>query len=66
MYKRLTRSNTERILAGVLGGLAVYFRIDPTIIRLGFVALLIFTAVFPLAILYLIAAVIIPNESEVH
>lgn len=65
MYKRLTRSNKERMVAGVLGGLAMYFRIDPTIIRLAFVVLLILTAIFPLIVLYVIAAIIIPNESEV-
>ncbi|HLQ71088.1 MAG TPA: PspC domain-containing protein [Bacillota bacterium] len=66
MYKRLTRSNNERMVAGVLGGLANYFRIDPTIIRLGFVAFAICTAIFPMVIMYIIAAIIIPNESGVH
>lgn len=66
MYKRLTRSEKERMMAGVLGGLAIYFRIDPTIVRLGFVAVLILTAFFPMLILYIIAAIIIPNESEVR
>lgn len=66
MYKRLTRSVTERMVAGVLGGLAVYFRIDPTIVRLGFVAVLILTAILPMILIYFIAAIIIPNESEVR
>lgn len=66
MYKRLTRSERERMVAGVLGGLAVYFNIDPTIVRLGFVAVLILTAVIPMIVLYFIAAIIIPNESEVR
>ena len=38
-YKRLYRSQNERMLAGVCGGLAEYFNIDPTIVRLAFVAL---------------------------
>jgi len=66
MYKRLTRSEKERMLAGVLGGLAMYFRIDPTIVRLGFVAVCLATVIFPMMILYIIAAIIIPNESEVR
>ena len=32
--KRLYRSRTERIIAGVCGGLAEYFNIDPTIVRI--------------------------------
>lgn len=36
-YKKLYRSNNDRMLAGVCSGLAKYFNIDPTIVRLGFV-----------------------------
>lgn len=37
--KRLTRSKTDRVFAGVCGGLAEYFTIDPLLIRLLFVVL---------------------------
>ncbi len=37
--KRLTRSSTERILAGICGGIGQYFNIDPTIVRIIFVVL---------------------------
>ena len=40
--KKLYRSNTDRKLCGVCGGLAEYFDIDPTIIRLIFVFLTLF------------------------
>ncbi|HLR03610.1 MAG TPA: PspC domain-containing protein [Virgibacillus sp.] len=66
MYRRLTRSETERMVAGVLGGLAVYFKIDPTIVRLGYVAVTLLTAIFPMIVIYFIAAIIIPNEGEVR
>lgn len=36
-YKKLYRSNQDHMIAGVCGGLAEYFNIDPTIMRLGFV-----------------------------
>ena len=39
--KKLYRSNTDRMIAGVCGGLADYINIDPTIIRLIFVVLLL-------------------------
>ena len=41
--KRLYRSNTEKTIAGVLGGIAEYFDIDPTLVRLGYVLLSLFS-----------------------
>lgn len=35
--KKLTRSRSSRMLFGVCGGIAEYFNIDPTFVRLGFV-----------------------------
>jgi len=63
--KRLYRSQDDRILAGILGGLGKYFNIDPTIIRLGFVAGLLVSA-GSLIFVYIIAIFIIPNEWEVR
>jgi phage shock protein C len=50
--------------AGVLGGLAEYFNIDPAILRLIFVILL-FISFFTLLLIYLAAALIIPDERDV-
>ncbi|CDQ39038.1 MULTISPECIES: PspC domain-containing protein [Virgibacillus] len=63
--KKLYRSNTQRMIAGVLGGLAEYFNIDATILRLVFVVLL-FMSAFTFALVYLVAIFIIPNEREIH
>ena len=60
--KRLTRSNTERMLAGVCGGLAKNLSVDPTIIRIAYAVLTFFTAIFPGIILYILLAIIIPAE----
>ena len=65
MSKKLYRSNENLMLAGVLGGISEYFRFDPTIVRLVFITLWIFTAAFPMTILYIAAAVIIP-KSDVY
>lgn len=65
MMKRLYRSERNRMLAGVLGGIGEYFNIDATIVRLIFVILL-FMSMFTVSILYLVAVMIIPNEGEVH
>ena len=62
--KRLFRTEEDRKLSGVCGGLAVYFSIDPTIVRLAMVALFIFTGFFPVLLGYIIASFIIPNESD--
>ncbi|WP_163970523.1 PspC domain-containing protein [Oceanobacillus halotolerans] len=61
--KRLYRSEKDRILAGVLGGISEYFKIDPTLIRLLFVAIVLFTG-GTLLLIYLIAIFVIPNEGE--
>lgn len=62
MAKRLTRSRRERILGGVCGGLAEDLGIDPTIVRLVWAALTVFTAGFPGVLLYLLGWFIIPEE----
>ena len=58
--KKLYRSTDNRWLAGVCGGLAKYFNIDPTLVRVIFVVL----AFFGLggAIIYLLLWVLIPSE----
>lgn len=56
--KRLFRSRTNRMLGGVCGGVAEYFAVDPTIIRLAWV-LIGFTGGGLLA--YILAWIIIPE-----
>ena len=51
--KRLYRSD-NKMLCGVCAGIAEYFNIDPTIVRVGYLALSIFSAGFPGLVLYLI------------
>ncbi|MGQ8338529.1 PspC domain-containing protein [Sunxiuqinia sp. A32] len=60
--KRITRSN-DKIIAGVLGGFANYFDIDPVLIRVIFVVLSIFSAGFPGLLIYLILWIAIPKEN---
>ncbi len=59
--KRLYRSNTNKMICGVCGGVAEYINIDPTIVRLLWV-------VFSLAggaglLAYIIAAIIMPLQA---
>jgi len=58
--KRLYRSRDERMIAGVCGGLAEYFGIDPTIVRLLFVVGLF--AVGGTFWVYLIMMLVVPEE----
>lgn len=60
--KKLYRSTANRMLGGVCGGIAEYFDIDPTIIRLVYLLLSIFTACFPGLLLYLLCLIVIPND----
>lgn len=58
--KKLYRSKANRMICGVCGGVAEYFNIDPTLVRLGWV--LVSVCNFVLGILaYFISAVIIPE-----
>ena len=58
--KRLYRSRESRMLCGVCGGIAEYFNIDPTLIRLGGV-LLACVSCGTAVVAYFVAAVIIPD-----
>ncbi len=60
--KRLYRSRKERQLAGVCGGVADYLGVDPTLVRLIWVIFAI--AGGPGVLLYLIMAIVVPEESE--
>ena len=57
--KQLCKSNTNKTIAGVCGGIGEYFGIDPTLVRLGFVALSLLAG-GGLAV-YIIAAIIMPE-----
>jgi phage shock protein C len=64
MEKRLYRSRNNRMLAGVCGGLANYFNVDPTVIRVITIILLLAFNIMAL-IAYFVLALIIPVESSV-
>ena len=60
MKKRLYKSDKDKKVCGVCGGIANYFDVDPTVIRLIWV---IFTLVGGSGLIaYIIAAIIMPDE----
>jgi phage shock protein C len=60
--KLLTLSKADKKLWGVCGGIAEYYEVDPTIVRLLWVLVTLITGVVPGLVAYLIAAMIIPNK----
>ncbi|MGB7875168.1 MAG: PspC domain-containing protein [Anaerolineales bacterium] len=64
-YKQLTRSISNRMIAGVCAGLGEYLNIDPTVVRLLFVLGFFLTGP-GILIAYLIMAVIVPEPVQVQ
>ncbi len=62
--KRLYRSNRDRMVCGVCGGIAEYFAVDPTIVRLVWAIVTLF-GIVPGLIAYIVAAIIIPQNPYV-
>lgn len=58
----LKRSTRNRMIAGVCGGLAEYFSVDPTWIRVAAVLLAVFFMGLPVIIAYIILAIVLPKE----
>jgi len=63
MSGKLTRTNDDRMIGGVCGGLARYFKIDPVLVRLAFVLFTIYGGAGPLA--YLLLLILMPLNADV-
>lgn len=62
--KKLRRSREQRMIAGVCGGIAEYFDLDVTLVRVAYVLLSLFTA-FAGILVYLLLTMIIPNNYRI-
>jgi phage shock protein C len=60
--KKLTRSTTDKVLTGVVGGVAAYIGVDSTLLRLAWLLVVAFTGFVPGLVAYIIAAVVIPEK----
>ncbi|KND47160.1 MAG: Stress-responsive transcriptional regulator [Parcubacteria bacterium C7867-004] len=60
MEKRLYRSRTNKVIAGVLGGIGEYYDTDPVIIRLVYLLATFATGIVPGILAYLVAMLIVP------
>jgi phage shock protein PspC (stress-responsive transcriptional regulator) len=59
--KRLYLSQSDKKIAGVCGGIAQTYDVDPTLVRLAFVFVDLVTGIVPLFIVYVVAWLIIPK-----
>jgi phage shock protein PspC (stress-responsive transcriptional regulator) len=64
LSRPLRRSRTNRMIAGVVGGLAERFRIDPTLLRVIYVVGSVVSAAFPGILVYLLLWVLIPEADQ--
>ena len=64
--KRLHRDQETAVIAGVLSGLAEYFKQDPVLFRLVALILIIITGVFPGVLLYFLAWVVMPRKPKMQ
>jgi phage shock protein C len=63
--RRLTRSNRNKMIAGVCGGLAEYLDMDPTVVRVLYVLVSILSAAFPGLVAYIVLMFLMPPPEEV-
>ncbi|WP_067073567.1 PspC domain-containing protein [Methanoculleus horonobensis] len=64
MAKKLTRSTSDRWIAGICGGIGEYLEIDPNVIRMIWVVLSVLTTVFPGVIIYILLWIILPEQGQ--
>lgn len=60
--KKLYRNEENKIVSGILGGIAEYLEIDPVVIRVLFVLITVLTGFFPAMIFYVVSLFIIPKK----
>jgi len=60
--KKLHRSRSNKVLAGVLGGIGETYELDPKMIRIITLLLCLITGVVPFVIVYIVAWIIVPED----
>ncbi len=62
MAKKLTKNLKDKKISGICSGVAKYFELDPTLVRLIWILIVFFTGIVPGVIIYIIAAFIMPEK----
>lgn len=60
--KKLYRSESDKVFAGICGGLGEYFDVDSVILRLIWLLVVVMTGIFPGVIVYIVAIFVIPKK----
>ena len=60
-HKALTRSRTDRMIAGVCGGLAAWLGWDPTVVRVAYIFLSVCSSAFPGILVYIVLWLVMPE-----
>ncbi len=60
--RKLYRSRSNRVVGGVIAGVADYLSVDANLLRVIYAALAVFTSFFPALVIYIIAMIVIPEE----
>lgn len=63
---RLYRSRTDRMVGGVLAGVADYLDMDPTLVRIVYAVIAVIVGFFPALVVYIIAMVIVPEQPDAN
>ena len=64
MEKKLYKSRTDKKISGVCGGIAAYFGMDATLVRIIYAVAALFTTGIPFVLIYIVLALIMPEEPE--
>jgi len=62
--RRLRRSEKHKMIAGVCGGLAEYFALDPTLVRVAYVLISVLSVAFPGILAYIILMFVMPPPEQ--
>lgn len=63
--KRLYKSDTDKVFAGVLAGIGEYLDIDPTILRLAYILIAVLTGIVPAIVGYFVGIIIVPHKPKI-
>lgn len=64
MVKKLYKSENDKVIAGVIGGIGEYLNVDPTFLRVIWVFIVFFTALIPGLLAYIVAAMLVPRPPK--
>lgn len=62
--KRLYRSDLDKKICGVCGGIAEYFEVDSSLIRIAWIVATFLTGIIPGIVAYFVAAIVVPRQDN--